>query len=121
MMHHRRFLVPGVLILVAFLAWPQSEALPDPGQPEPAKATRPWTRQEALAQLKLYPRDAYLQYVALQLSRRESDNQLNNTAQEIDALLVADDPFTLARERTRQVDLFSIFSGALAVQESLQL
>src|SRR6266853_797433 len=34
--------------------------------------SRRWTLEEALAQLSLQPSDSYLQYVALQLSRREN-------------------------------------------------
>ncbi len=77
---------------------------------------KPWTFDEAVGQLRMYPRDVYLQYVVMQLGQREG------RAAEADAALM----HTLGREnvfnqRNRQVDLFSLFSGALAVQESLQL
>lgn len=77
-----------------------------------------WTLDEAMAQLRLCPKDAYLQYVALQLARRE--NRLNDIGREIEGLL-GQTPWQEREERARQVDLFSIFTGALAVQESLQL
>src|SRR4051794_4997033 len=40
------------------------------GRPQD-KGSTAWTAEEALAQLRVYPRDPYLQYVALQLARRE--------------------------------------------------
>ncbi len=83
-------------------------------KPAPKKnASRGWTREEALAQLALHPTDSYLQFVALQLARRE--NKLEETAAKIQELRGGEN------ERLQGVDLFSIFSGALAVQESLQL
>src|SRR5260370_37731731 len=86
--------------------------------PVAAKATGIDTLDEALQQLKLYPRDAYLQYVALQLARRE--NRLDEIARRIDEFRGNGCPNGPAGRRD-QVDLFSIFTGALAVQESLQL
>jgi prepilin-type processing-associated H-X9-DG protein len=77
-----------------------------------------WTLDEAMAQLRLYPKDAYLQYVAMQLARREQRG--DEIARQIEQLL--GDEFRQQRnERANRVDLFSIFTGALAVQESLQL
>ena len=84
-------------------------------QPKRAQA---WTYDEAVTQLKLYPKDAYLQYVVLQLGKRE--NRLPEAAAELDKLLGNQ----MRRERNGRaegVDLFNIFSGALAIQESLQL
>jgi hypothetical protein len=75
-----------------------------------------WTLEEARAHLRLYPRDAYMQYVALQLARREGN--LAEVAAELQQRDPLRDPW---RQRQDQVDLFSIFSGQLAVQESLQL
>jgi hypothetical protein len=82
-----------------------------------AAARQAWTLDEALAALALQPRDAYLQYVALQLARRtgrfgEVETRVRG--------LVADD-FDSRAERRRDADLFGLFTGALAVQESLQL
>ncbi len=84
----------------------------------PPKTAQAWTREEATAQLWLNPEDVYLQYVALQLARNEGK------AEEAKSLI---DQLTRQRwgffgqSRERDVDLFSLFSGALAVQESLQL
>ena len=76
-----------------------------------------WTLDEAMAQVRLNPQDAYLQYVVLQLARREG--RVEEFAGQIESLsgLFAGP----APNRAAQVDLFSIFTGALAVQESLQL
>ena len=83
----------------------------------PRKTKRAWTLQEARAELLLNPRDPYLQYVVLQLARRR--NKLEEVAKSI-AELLGGDP-SERRGRTGRADLFSIFTGALAVQESLQL
>ncbi|MFL6256464.1 MAG: hypothetical protein ACJ74T_15780 [Pyrinomonadaceae bacterium] len=76
-----------------------------------------WTLDEALAALALQPRDAYLQYVVLQLARRAGRFDEIETRVRSLALTDAD----MRMERRRSVDLFSLFTGALAVQESLQL
>lgn len=74
---------------------------------------RPWTLDEVRQELKLSPRDPYLQYVGLQLSRR--DHRQEEFANQIDGLRGRD------RGRGNDVDVFGLFTGALAVQESLQL
>src|SRR4051794_8805386 len=71
-------------------------------QPNPA-ASRAWTVDEALAQLHLYPKDAYLQYVALQLARR--NNRLDEVTLAIDRLHT-DDAREERQGRASQVDLF---------------
>ncbi|HZS09723.1 MAG TPA: hypothetical protein VFD58_33160 [Blastocatellia bacterium] len=87
--------------------------------PPPASASATaWTLDEALAQLRLHPTDAYLQYVALQLAQREK--KVEQTAELIEQITRAD-RWSLGTGRRAEVDLFSIFTGALAVQESLQL
>lgn len=74
-----------------------------------------WTFEEVQAQLQKYPKDVFLQYVALKLGQRDGFDAtemlgLNErTRREISA------------ERRENVDLFNLFSGSLAVQESLQL
>jgi Protein of unknown function (DUF1559) len=79
-----------------------------------------WTFEEAMQQLRLYPRDPYLQYVALQLARR--GGRTDDAGSRIEQMIWADDNMVRGpNERARRVDLFSLFSGALAVQESLQL
>lgn len=84
-------------------------------QEAPDAKTRSWTFAEAEQQLQMYPKDLFLQYVTLKLAQREG-------------LSVSHLP--MFQERTRrqesfdrnsEVDLFSLFSGSLAVQESLQL
>lgn len=76
-----------------------------------------WTREEAMAQLRMYPQDAYLQYVAMQLAHREGTAAA--AGEEIGRITGATEPAW--RRRTERVNLFSLFSGSLAVQESLQL
>src|SRR5947209_5339079 len=72
------------LLLFAILLAASAEYEPLAGQERKSVRTRlkqafkgkpVWTLDEAMAQLRLYPKDAYLQYVALQLARRE--NRLN--------------------------------------------
>jgi hypothetical protein len=77
-----------------------------------------WTLDEALHALKLNPRDTYLQYVVLQLARREG--KLDQVAGEVEKLAFGGDTDGRAARRA-QVDLFGMFAGALAVQEGLQL
>lgn len=88
-----------------------------PGEKPAKKPTQAWTLDEAQAELALSPHDPYLQYVVLQLARRE--NKHEQAARAIEELLGGERPNP--RGRTDRVDLFSIFTGALAVQESLQL
>ena len=80
----------------------------------PSKTSAAWTLEQAKRQMTLNPEDPYLQYVALQLARTQG--RTNEVAQAIDQ-------FTRGRRRGRgrDVDLFALFTGALAVQESLQL
>ena len=82
-----------------------------------AKTPQAWTFAEAMQQMRMNPDDVYLQYVALQLARNE--NRGNEAAEAIRQL-------NSRRRRggwrsRREVDLFAMFTGALAVQESLQL
>jgi hypothetical protein len=94
---------------------------PLPGD-EPAKGNRKtpltaaaWTLDEALEQLRLYPRDAYLQYVVMQLARREG-------RQEEIAKKLTEELFGAGwGDGHPRVDLFSLFAGTLAIQEGLQL
>jgi hypothetical protein len=80
--------------------------------------SRGWTLEDAIQQLTLQPNDSYLQYVALQLARRQ--NKTEETVSKIQELRNPSDQI-FGSSRFEGVDLFSIFSGALAVQESLQL
>jgi hypothetical protein len=84
---------------------------------KPPRQPQAWELDEAMAQLKLNPKDPYLQYVVLQLARR--DNRLEELAPEVEGLVWGRQ--VRGSGRGNQVDLFNIFTGALAVQESLQL
>lgn len=108
--------------LAAMLLSVTGRALTQGQQRQSAPAPRSqqaWTLGEALAHLKLYPDDAYLQYVALQLARRQ--NRLEEVAGQIGSMIARTRGADTRVERSNNVDLFSIFTGALAVQESLQL
>jgi hypothetical protein len=101
----------------ALLAIPPGHALSQ-GQERAAQQTRQaWTLEEAFAALALQPQDAYLQYVVLQLARRAG--RLEYYAERVQRLIPNDADVRAARREG--VDLFSLFTGALAVQESLQL
>lgn len=76
---------------------------------------RAWTEETSLEQLQLYPRDPYLQYVFAQLARRNGNSDM--ATEQLRRL----NGRPSRAGRVSDVDLFSIFSGALAVQESLQL
>lgn len=87
---------------------------------EPGRPIQAWTLDEALAQLQLHPQDSYFQYVALQLARRKGEDELKRVA----GLIVMRGRRALARRgagRGENVDLLRMTTGALAVQESLQL
>jgi hypothetical protein len=81
------------------------------------KQANAWQLDEALQQLALHPHDSYLQYVALQLSKRDRrEEEVNNV------IAMSNRPALFeARGRAGRADLFSTFTGALAIQESLQL
>jgi hypothetical protein len=84
-----------------------------PAQQKGSQAAKPpagWTLDEAIQQLELSPNDSYLQYVALQLAVREQNME------EV-ALKIGGN----GRRVSPKVDLFSLLTGAHAVQESLQL
>ena len=111
----REFKLVGVSLLVVSMF-----AVSDLRAVEPKSAARKmtpqaWTLREAQGQLGLNPHDSYLQYVALQLGKQQ--NRQNNVVQQINAFRRQN----RRRGRRDQVDLFKVFSGALAVQESLQL
>jgi hypothetical protein len=104
-----------LLVAAGFSLCPTGSGLfaSEPRQPRSPHA---WTLDEALSHLALNPRDPYIQYVALQLAD-EADRR-ESVAGEIERWMRPNNWRTGRRE---QVDLFSVFSGALAVQESLQL
>ena len=84
--------------------------------PPPKPAGNAWTFEEAVNRLALAPRDPYLQYVVLQLGRR--DGREREAAQAVERPGILGN-FGMGRQS--RVDLFGTFTGALAVQESLQL
>jgi hypothetical protein len=95
---------------------------PRAGKPEKVapKGKPAWTLEEAIDQLRRNPRDPFLQYVAWQLARREKDSKA--AVAEVEAVLADLTPRDPDHpDRRGQVDLFSLFTGASAVQESLQL
>ncbi|HVG33066.1 MAG TPA: hypothetical protein VM911_08300 [Pyrinomonadaceae bacterium] len=119
-MKHRFQSALCLVMVAAVLLGGTGRALTQGQQSAPAaRSQQAWTLGEVLAQLKLYPDDAYLQYVALQLARRQ--NRLEEIAGQIGSMIARTNGADIRTERTNNVDLFSIFTGALAVQESLQL
>ncbi len=84
---------------------------------QPRKKTpQAWTYEEALQQLRLNPTDVYLQYVVLQLG-----NQKGKAEEAADVIQSLNRRRRGRRGPEREVDLFALFTGALAVQETLQL
>ena len=109
----RRIRISVVAAAALALAAPLGIMAAESG-PRPAKTAQAWTLDEARRALLFDPGDVYLQYVALQLGRNEG--QLDNVASSIARL-----NRRWNRGPDRNVNLFGLFSGALAVQESLQL
>ena len=103
-----RHCVVGTLSACALIA----VILPTQAQESHDTAKR-WTLDEARHELNLYPQDAYLQYVALQLARNEGKQ--DEVAKQIRQM---NRP---RRGPERRVDLFALFSAAHAIQETLQL
>ena len=104
----RRFkLLLGFVLTFALLALPHVPALSQ-GQMLPAQQTRQaWTLEEAFAALSLQPRDAYLQYVVLQLARRAG--RLEEFAASVQRLIPND--ADVRAERREGIDLFSSASS----------
>jgi hypothetical protein len=106
--------IPATLLLLVTLVIYGREP-----KDKPAVEFKKVSLDETMAQLRLYPNDSYLQYVAMILARNE--NRSDEIAGEIERMMGRDSRWEEAMDRRHQVDLFSIFTGALAVQESLQL
>src|SRR4051794_11665479 len=99
--------LPGLALVPSWAEGPARSGAP------PDRTSVSWTGEQAMAQLRLYPRDPYLQYVALQLARR--DNRVGAAGEEVAHLAGLDmDRRQQAANRRDRVDLFSIFTGALA-------
>jgi len=113
----RRFLLTCTLMApVTFTGSPSPAADAPAVGKTPPKTHQAWTLEEAGRQLRLNPNDVYLQYVALQLARNEG--KAKDVARSIEQL---NRRRRGRRGPERRVDLFALFTGALAVQESLQL
>jgi hypothetical protein len=79
------------------------------------RSSAAWTADAAIKRLREHPNDPYLHYVAMHLSQnREEASQLQ------DLMPPEIDP-RFGFQRNSRINLYSIFSGSLAVQESLQL
>ena len=85
------------------------------GKKELPKTSQAWTLAEARQAMRSQPDDAYLQYVALQLASQEG-----KTAEVVREIEGRHNRWS-ERPANRRADLFDMFTGALAVQESLQL
>ncbi len=72
-----------------------------------------WTKAEALDQLRLAPHDLFLQFVVIQMCLRDGD--FAEARPYLPRALSARDA---GAQRNRQIDLYRIFSGSLAVQET---
>jgi hypothetical protein len=116
--------LPGLVIALLVHERPGARAedppRPAPGAEPPKVSEYSWTFAEARERLTLSHRDPYLQYVVLQLGRREG--------REKEAFEAVERPSLLGRlglfgggGRGSRADLFATFTGALALQESLQL
>ena len=111
---NRRFSLGMVLTIL--LATPVQSSRAEENTPikkNLPKSPQAWTLDEARQQIHLNPDDAYLQYVALQLARQEG--KAPEVASEIESLHGR----SKWQPDERRVDLFDLFTGSLAVQESL--
>ncbi|MFN7731072.1 MAG: DUF1559 domain-containing protein [Pirellula sp.] len=107
----------AAILLGCCLVPSPASAQPPTATQSPASGTvKPWTIATAREQLEIYPKDPFLQYVYWQLNQREGSSQMAEEWLRGTSMLPPANG-----ERLQNVDLMSIFSGALAVQESLQL
>jgi hypothetical protein len=116
LMNRRSFLAAALVAVTVLVAAPPGAQSAETKQ-SPAKTPQAWTLDEALGQLQFNPDDVYLQYVAMQLARNAK--RTDEVARQIESLTWRRAP--LGPQANRRVDLFDLFTGALAVQESLQL
>jgi hypothetical protein len=108
----------SVLLPVIEEPGPASQPVTRPVPGLPPRTSFAWTADEVRERLAMHPHDAYLQYVLLQLGRR-ADEDYGDDVRELAGIEPGGrGPSASARD---QVDLFGLFTGALAVQESLQL
>jgi hypothetical protein len=104
-----RFVTLATALILSISGALAQDANPPAQTKQPAKTALAWTADEARRELALNPRDPFLQYVALQLG---GGGGARDSAAEWRQQLA---------ERRGRVDAFNLFTGALAVQESLQL
>ncbi len=110
----RAGIIAAIVVAAGVATWgARGQEASQRAKPQAAGA---WTLEEAIAHLQLFPQDAYVQYVALQLAR--DAGRVGEVASLIERRNPNRNRFAARRG---QVNLFSIFSGSLAVQESLQL
>lgn len=88
---------------------------PSATAPSATDSSAAWTTDAVIQQLQQHPNDTYLQYVAMHLSQNRGEAMRVQ-----DSLSRGMDP-RFGRQRNAGINLYSIFSGSLAVQESLQL
>ncbi len=79
----------------------------------------PWTLETARKELTMRPSDPYMQFVVAQLEYAEG--KVKESPASSTGVAQWRERRAQAAARSRNADLFNIFSGALAVQESLQL
>ena len=117
-MRLRTRLLVSCFVAAAALA-PTPALLPAHSRAAAAQVRASGELEEALARLRLHPRDAYLQYAALQLGRRAG--RFDFAAEEVARIAGAEDVGRRTGTRRADPDLLGLFTGARAVQESLQL
>lgn len=100
------------LAIAALVSGPQYKSF---GQERPERS-KAWSIQEAHDALSQRPRDPYLQFVVAQLSSIDGQPVFQERPDD-----AGFQRRQMAANRFEAVDLFSIFSGSLAIQESLQL
>src|SRR6266852_5438097 len=91
-----------VLLVVTLIAYGRDQ------KDEPAVEFKKVSLEETIAQLRLYPNDSYLQYVAMILARNE--NRSDGVAVEIERMIGRANGWEEPGGRREQVDLFSIFT-----------
>jgi len=109
--------LPLLVTLLVAAGFSAASVWAEEGVQTPKKTTQAWTLDRAMLQLRLNPNDVYLQYVVLQLA--QNDDRTGEAVRLIEQLRGRRG--WNARRSDRRVDLFNLFSGATAVQESLQL
>src|SRR5262249_39989597 len=95
-----------ILVLAGMAGHGGPGAKPASKDPLAKPAGQPWLLREAVDQLSLHPRDAYLQYVVFQLWRRHGRPDIK----ELEAIFAGEE----------RMGLFPLLPSTLALQERLQ-